>query len=248
MSSPKSKFSSIHDAAQYVNDELHRHALLPASQKLRFRSTDEAALVPQLAGVNNDKLVINTIHKLLKTLKEAEQRTITVPESPKIRVSPRPTLLDTAKTQPAQSASKRVSKHTQASLRRYEVTVEQLRDRLRLEGPDLTWHTVPLKPDESQEEKSRDEARDEANTTSLLLQELLEHRELASKALQTVLLFVQASNSFLYTRCVHNCECAVPEPVKIPNITQKENNSELATTLDKLQELVDDWRDIAALL
>ncbi|CUS22581.1 LAQU0S06e01288g1_1 [Lachancea quebecensis] len=249
-----SRFSSIHDAASYVNEELHRRALLPASQKLRFRSTDDKALQPQLASVNNDKLVINTIHKLLKALDRAELASetdsIETPELPSPKPKPAPARISPYKTK----VVKPTSRHTLASLRRYEVTIEQLRDKLRLDGPDLTWQISPL-PEPSVHVTSDDSSRDQdAGTVSVLLRKLIAHRAGSEKVLAAVTEFLQASNSFLYTRCVHNCECSVPPPIAIAptqeNATEQDSAepAELEEHLSKLQELVDDWHDIAQLL
>lgn len=249
-----SRFPSIHDAASYVNEELHRRALLPASQKLRFRSTDDKALQPQLASVNNDRLLINTIHKLLKALDRAEQVPETGPAEAVELPSPKPKPAPARASPPKTKVVKPTSRHTLASLRRYEVTIEQLRDKLRLDGPDLTWQVSPL-PEPSAHVTSNKLTRDQdPDATTALLRKLIAHRDGSEKALAAVTEFLQASNSFLYTRCVHNCECSVPPPVAIAQKQEKAEEPdlvapiELAECLGKLQELVDDWHDIAQLL
>ncbi|SCV00466.1 LAME_0G09890g1_1 [Lachancea meyersii CBS 8951] len=244
-----SKFSSIRDAAQYVNEELQRRSLLPASRKLQFQTIDEVTLEPHLARINNDKLIINTFHKLLKRLEELESRDVAIDvprdSSPLLKSS------IGSRTKPIleKKIAKPWSRQPQVSARRNEVMLEQLRARLKLDGPDLTWSTRPVP--EADESQSKEATND---SLTVLLKALAMHKSESSAALLQTVEFLHNCNGYLYTRCVHNCECQVPLKVQLrveedsPDQELHNSEPELRHTLDKLQELMNDWYDIAQLL
>ncbi|CEP63319.1 uncharacterized protein LALA0_S07e07426g [Lachancea lanzarotensis] len=241
-----SKFSSVHDAAQYVNDELHRRSLLPASRKLQFPSLDEAALKPHSNRINNDKLTINTVHKLLKRLDALESLNVPV-QSLEDTTS---MLRIPIENQPRLVAEKKIVKpslqqrHQQVSARRSEVMLEQLRARLKQEGPDLTWSTRPIP--EAVDVTNQKESSD---CITLQLRNLASHKATSSAALKQLIGFLHECNGYLYTRCVHNYECQVPDKIELDLTTGESSvDPELRGSLDKLQELINDWHDIAELL
>ncbi|SCU85750.1 LANO_0C05204g1_1 [Lachancea nothofagi CBS 11611] len=248
MSSP-SKFSSIHDAAQYVNDELQRRAILPAPRRLLFHTVDDLTLEPQLTRINNDKLIINTIHKLLKKLDEAE--------NPESRADSPKDLTPTLNSPPTirgklnsdKKVVKSASRQTQVALRRHEVILEQLRAKLKHDGPDLTWFTRPIPRSHGIEQ-----LKSSNDTTTILLQNLISHKTTTSAALDKIVDFLQSCNGFLYTRCVHDCECQVPSRVDLrfnetnTSLKQLDTDDNLGESLLKLQELLNDWHDIAKLI
>ncbi|SCU90497.1 LADA_0F04522g1_1 [Lachancea dasiensis] len=247
MSTP-SKFSSIHDAARYVNEELHRRSVLPASRKLLFPTIDDT-LEPQLARINNDKLIINTIHKLLKRLDEAEDATVEdlTPKDHTLDIDDNGSFSVKARGTSENKVVKPDSRHAQVSLRRYEVTLEQLRSRLKQKGPDLTWSTQPI-PEQQTKKPSVEANGDEA--TTVLLGSLIHHKAVSAAVLGHMIDFLQSCNGYLYTRCVHDCGCQLPPKIQLdlPDNSRKDAESGLSETVQKLQELLNDWYDIAKLL
>ncbi|SCU87453.1 LAFA_0E06832g1_1 [Lachancea sp. 'fantastica'] len=243
--SATSKFLSVHDAAQYVNDELHRRSLLPASRKLQFQTIDESALKPHLTRINNDKLTINTIHKLLKRIDELESLTVPV-ESPEDSFS---TLKIPTGNQAKPAPEKRISKllsqqrHQQVCARRTEVMLEQLRARLKQDGPDLTWSTRPIP-----EVKDGMPLDENSDVVTQQLRSLAGHKATSSAALEQLAGFLHDCNGYLYTKCVHHHECQIPDKIELTSVVEASVDLELQTSIGKLQELMNDWYDIAELL
>ncbi|SCW00598.1 LAFE_0C07734g1_1 [Lachancea fermentati] len=249
----QNKFSRVHDAAGYINSELRRRNLLQGQQKILFRSVDDDALQTQLASINNDKLLINTFHKLLRALDAAESHpsSKSPPSSTPSPPSRRPPREYSSPSVNSRTAPDRISKSRRqdlASSRRNEVLIEQLRGKLHRHSEDMTWKVAPI--GEVARENGDEDASgilEAADHTSTMLQALFKSRDRMACALTGLNDFLQASNAFLYTKYVHGCDCQVPQPVDLSQSVST-IQTDPSDTIQHLQELVNDWHDIANLL
>ncbi|SCV00645.1 LAMI_0G06414g1_1 [Lachancea mirantina] len=255
------RFSRVHDAAQYVNDQLRARNLVADSQRLCFASVDDTQLGSQLARIQNDKLVINTIHKLLQALADAESAIEEVSHGE----SQTPIPAVAAAAAPAAAASvprvaRRVSKprprQTIAAARRQQLALEQLRARVADPDRDRTWWCAEsslARPDETELDADHVTSAPSPlpQAESRLLRRVLEREHLSELALRNLATFLHDANGFLYTRCVHQCERELPKRIDLAS-EDTDGIADVSETTDavtlRLQELVNDWHDIAALL
>lgn len=238
------------DDTNGVNGENPRHHSVESDSKNEMPS---AGLI-SMSMINNDKLVINTMHKLLKALEKTEERcqlvhksvpsdVAPIKESPpapeRIRTAPYRISKPIVTKVPAPPLPKSKDKSQLVQLRRYKIMVEQLR--LQLHGKanksDVTWSSSSAIMG-----SANNEAQTKADNASDLLRKLIQENSVNNRVMYHLYLFLELVNKYVYSKFVLQIDCDTPERIPLDRETTS------TTTTQELQELVNDFYEIIDLL
>lgn len=240
------KFDKINEACDYINERLKRKGFLKKDDFLKI-STDNLNEIT-LENLSNDRLLINTLNKLLNNLESLELKLIAQNErikqqdveilkreavkvNTKVIEKIKPPIVIKPLNKPSSKPLKQgklVIRNLQVQLKKYEVIIEQLRNQLKQRNKnDLTWEINPnISIDVAQEQFTL--------STTDISQELnkkineCKHLKITIRILAD---FMKETNSYLFTRFVLMMD--KPKP-KIPKLMGN----------DELDELVKDWFEI----
>lgn len=231
------KFETIEDARDFINGQLVGRGFLRAGQQIRASGEAEDA-----------KLIINTMHKLLKTIRAKDDQ-LSEWQARELRERRRPPVAPPAEVPARRSRGpvvrKRLVKRSDEGLRKmYQVrtnklqaTIDELRDRIQRDAKhrdsDVTWR---VHQDLTTVEATEPPPEDDQLTP--LLERLSSHQQLCAE----LRVFFDNVNRFTYSSSV----------LGITDITLKEQHQTvldglLATgdaSMVELVEYINDWYQI----
>ncbi|QLQ82137.1 hypothetical protein HG537_0G03920 [Torulaspora globosa] len=236
------KFETLEDAKDFINGQLVSRGFLKNGQSLSVNGEKEDA-----------KLVVNTIHKLLKTIraKEAqlnewhsrsqrEQRQVAaaVPPPPAVPRQSRGPMISKRRTVTRAVDNDRVRKMFKVRANKLQSTIDELKDKIQRDkyrDNDVTWRVHQDLTTPVNETRSSDDLREQL---TLLLQGQSAQQELCSE----LIIFLDNVNRFTYSSAILGIT-EVPLREQHSQVLDKLQNSE-DQTIAAIIEFINDWYQI----